>query len=71
MDLSVGLEAALAVEGRCKPTGGMYVCGGHFDYFGSYLVWTRHIQKTVLYRVVPYDHPAPEVIHAQTVRRVS
>lgn len=47
------------------------MCGGHFDYFGSYLVWTYHAatHKTVLYRVVPYDHPAPEVIHARALSR--
>jgi hypothetical protein len=71
VDSDVGLHAALAVEGRCKSTGGRLVCNGHFDYFGSYLVWTYHVatHKTVLYRVVPYDHPAPEVIHARAVPR--
>jgi hypothetical protein len=69
VDTDLGLEASLAVEGRCKPTGGRYVCGGHFDYFGSYLVWTRHAARTVVYRVVPYDHPAPETIPQTVLRR--
>ena len=62
-DTDTGLRAALAVENRCRWTGGRYVCIGHYDYFGSYFVWTHHpAPKTVLYRVVPYDHPAPETI---------
>lgn len=69
MDTRLGLDAALAVEGRCKPTGGMYVCIGHFDYFGTYLVWTRHAHKTVLYKLIPYDHPAPETISKTVLRR--
>lgn len=69
MDTRLGLDSALAVEGRCKPTGGRYVCGGHFDYFGSYLVWTHHAFRSVLYRVVPYDHPAPETIPKTVLKR--
>lgn len=69
MDTRPGLEAALAAEGRCKHTGGRYVCGGHFDYFGSYLVWTRHAHRVIVYRVVPYDHPAPEIIPDTVLRR--
>jgi hypothetical protein len=68
VDTRTGLDAALAVEGRCQPTGGRLVCGGHFDYFGSYLVWTRHAFRAVLYRVVPYDHPAPEIIPTTVLR---
>ena len=40
------------------------------DFFGSYMVWTYHPSpKTVLYKVIPYDHPAPEVIRASTLPR--
>ena len=68
MDTAVGVAASLAAEGRCKYTGGRYVCNGHFDYFGSYLVWTRHLPKTVLYRVIPYDCPAPEALPTTVLR---
>lgn len=62
-------DAALAVEGRCARTGGRLVCAGHFDYFGSYLVWTRHFIRQTHYRVVPYDHPAPEIITPTVLKR--
>lgn len=66
----MGLRASLAVTGRCHWTGGPLVCGGHMDFFGSYMVWTYHPSpKTVLYKVIPYDHPAPEVIRASTLPR--
>ena len=69
MDTTAGLAASLAVTGRCNRTGGRYVCIGHVDFFGTYFVWTRHFLKTTDYRIVPYDHPAPEVIHASTLPR--
>jgi hypothetical protein len=54
---------SLEVTGRCNHTGGKLVCIGHFDYYGDYMVWTRHFgQFGVAYRVIPYDHPAPETI---------
>lgn len=42
-------------------------CAGHWDYFGSYMVWTRHLRvpPNLLYKVVPYEHCAPEVIRAR------
>ena len=61
-----GKVISLHAYGRCQPTGGNLVCGGHFDHYGSYLVWTRHFLKTTRYKVVPYDHPAPEVINQQS-----
>jgi len=41
-------------------------CAGHWDYYGSYMVWTRHTRGApkVRFKVVPYDHCAPELIHA-------
>ena len=57
---------SLAAQGRCQPTGGVLVCGGHWDHYGSYMVWTRHYPRTTRYKTVPYDHPAPEVIEARS-----
>jgi len=37
-------------------------CAGHWDYYGTYMVWTRHYVGRTAWRVVPYDHCAPEVI---------
>jgi hypothetical protein len=64
--LASGQEISLAAEGRCQPTGGTLVCAGHWDHYGSYMVWTRHFGAFGLaYKTVPYDHPAPELIEAQ------
>jgi len=40
-------------------------CIGHTDFHGWGFVWTRHYVVGLYYRVVPYDHPAPEVIRDQ------
>lgn len=58
-----GLQLSLQATERCRPTGGRLVCVGHWDYYGQYMIWTRHLLGgLVKYRVVPYDHCAPEVI---------
>lgn len=55
---------------RCTHTGGRLVCNGHFDYYGTFMTWTRHtLMGVVRYRVIPYDHPAPEVIETRSVPR--
>ena len=46
--------------GRCARTGGSRVCVGHFDYYGTYMVWTRHYLGFMLYKVIAYDCPWPE-----------
>ena len=58
-DLVLARESLRAL-GRCVRTGGILQCGGHWDYFSSYMVWTRHFVGRVAYRVVPYTHCAPE-----------
>jgi hypothetical protein len=57
-----GQIISLHAYGRCQPTGGRLVCAGHWDHYGTYMVWTRHFRRTTRYKVVPYDHPAPELI---------
>jgi hypothetical protein len=44
-------------------------CLGHWDFFGSYMVWTRHFTTSprVRYRVLRYDQLAPEAIPTHTV----
>lgn len=60
LDAQPDLARSLSAEGRCARTGGTLVCIGHWDYYGAYMVWTRHFHAQMRYRVVPYDHPAPE-----------
>lgn len=55
-----GLHLSLQISGRCQRTGGALVCIGHWDYYGSYMVWTRHFHAATRYKIVPYDHCAPE-----------
>lgn len=54
-----------AVE-RCAQTGAPMAgqCAGHWDYYGSYMVWTRHFRArpTVRWKLVRYDQVAPERI---------
>ena len=66
--LDAGVVASLEATGRCKATGGKLVCNGHWDYYGDYMVFTRHAPKTVLYRVIPYSAVAPETIPMETRR---
>jgi hypothetical protein len=38
---------------------------GHWDYFGTYMVWTRHTHLALphpRFKVVRYDQIAPEAI---------
>ena len=55
-----GLHLSLQTEGRCKYTGGSRVCIGHFDYYGTYMVFTRHFPGEMRYKVISYDDPWPE-----------
>lgn len=60
-----GLHLSLQTDQRCQPTGGERVCIGHWDYYSAYMVWTRHARHfPVRYKIVPYDHPAPETVRA-------
>jgi hypothetical protein len=59
------VQASLAAEHRCKYSGhsGGLVCIGHWDYYDDAMVWTRHyVTGQVGFKLVPYDHPAPERI---------
>jgi hypothetical protein len=57
----------VAADGRCRPTGGKLVCAGHWDHYGTYMVWTRHFGSFgMVYKYVPYEHPAPEVIEPKS-----
>jgi hypothetical protein len=56
-------QPSLDAQARCAQTGGKRQCAGHTDFYASYFVWTRHTAShETLYRLVPYDHPAPEII---------
>jgi hypothetical protein len=51
---------------RCAQMGAPFrgQCGGHWDYFGTFMVWTRHyrVTPTVRYKVVAYCQLAPEAV---------
>jgi hypothetical protein len=61
------LSLSLSAIGRCARTGGALVCLGHFDYYSEFLVWTHHVLNGTYYKLIPYDHPAPEIIVAESV----
>jgi len=61
-----GAQASLSADGRCAQTGGKLMCAGHWDHYGTYMVWTRHFgQFGLATKLVPYDHPAPETVPAE------
>jgi len=39
-------------------------CAGHWDYFSTYMVWTRHFARRVAWKVIPYTTCAPEAVEA-------
>lgn len=61
------LNLSLSATERCNRTGGLLVCLGHFDYYFTFLVWTHHVLGGTYYKVIPYDHPAPETVVAESV----
>lgn len=64
------LEQTLGAAFRCAQTGGLLQCGGHVDYWSDHLIMTwHHLPSLVVYRVVPYDHPAPEIIERRKHQR--
>ena len=58
--------ASLNAAPRCAQTGNLRAgqCAGHWDYFGTFMVWTRHtrLAPTVRYRLIRYDQIGPERI---------
>jgi hypothetical protein len=42
-------------------------CVGHWDYFGFYMVWTRHFLGRTAYRVITYTTCAPEAVASYEV----
>lgn len=65
MDVDPYVQASLEATMRCRQSGDPLkaICIGHVDYFDVCLVWSWHFgQLGYAYRLVPYDHPAPEVI---------
>lgn len=62
-----GATLSLGAWDRCARTGAPMrgQCAGHVDFYSTYFVWTRHYWTGLRFKVVPYDHPAPEVIHDQ------
>lgn len=55
---------SLSAVGRCARTGNRMAgqCIGHWDYFGSYMVWTRHLFDRTDWRVVHYPNCAPDEV---------
>lgn len=53
---------SLDAVGRCARTGNRMAgqCIGHWDYFGTYMVWTRHLVSGVDWRVVRYPPTVPD-----------
>jgi len=41
-------------------------CAGHWDYYATYMVWTRHfrVPPWIRWRLIGYDQIAPERVPA-------
>jgi len=50
------IRPSLQARPNCAP------CVGHWDYFGTYMLWTRHfrVKPFLKWRLVRYDQIAPE-----------